>query len=296
MEALVNPYCSLEDVKAQIKNSDAKLDDDLKRAINWASRWVDEYTARDWFFHDHQLEADELTVDDHDNRVFGRELFLPYSPVIAIVSVYEGTELLVAGEDYTVKDHKLIRLGGDWAVGEQLDELIVIRGAFGYHQTTYYPASDAGDVADQLSDWRFNEFWEGTRHWQLEAGRVVKVASSHANIGAGTLLCTGSRSDDGTVDLVGSGASGSVVVAYSAPDSSDGNNLLTPSGTKVVDTTAIPDLPQHIRLATAMVAAAFCGHNRKDVVGLDGQKTEIQDRDIPVTVKQMLGRKGRLLI
>lgn len=48
-------------------------------------------------------------------------------------------------------------------------------------------------------------------------------------------------------------------------------------------------VPDHIRRACVMIAAALCGHQRKDVVGLDGHSTTVADRDIPPAAKALLG-------
>jgi len=55
-------------------------------------------------------------------------------------------------------------------------------------------------------------------------------------------------------------------------------------------------IPDQISYATRLVAAAMSGHNRKETVGLDGQKTDVIQTEIPKTVYQLLGRKKPLLL
>ena len=63
-------------------------------------------------------------------------------------------------------------------------------------------------------------------------------------------------------------------------------------GLLVVDRTQVPTgIPGYISLATRLVAAAFSGHNRKEVVALDGGKNSLVSTEIPKTVFQMLGEK-----
>jgi len=60
---------------------------------------------------------------------------------------------------------------------------------------------------------------------------------------------------------------------------------------------AIPTgLPGRIAHAARLVAAAFSGHNRKEIVGLDGQRTEVFTKDIPKLVLDMLGARVPLLV
>lgn len=58
--------------------------------------------------------------------------------------------------------------------------------------------------------------------------------------------------------------------------------------------TAVPSgLPAHINKAAILVAAAFSGHNRKEAVGLDGDKTEVIEKDIPQVVFKILGARAK---
>lgn len=55
-------------------------------------------------------------------------------------------------------------------------------------------------------------------------------------------------------------------------------------------------IPENIRQATILVAAAFSGHNQKDIVGLDGSREQVIDKAIPKSVYDILGARGRVLI
>lgn len=57
------------------------------------------------------------------------------------------------------------------------------------------------------------------------------------------------------------------------------------------DHTTVPtEIPQVITWATIHVAAAFSGHNRKEVQGLDGNAVQLVDRVVPQTVKDVLSQ------
>tara|TARA_R110000803_G_scaffold39351_2_gene84941 strand:- start:79 stop:675 length:597 start_codon:yes stop_codon:yes gene_type:complete len=76
-------------------------------------------------------------------------------------------------------------------------------------------------------------------------------------------------------------------------------NSVTVKGTfgyTITATTAPPDdvtFPESIRRATMLIAAAFSGDNRKEVVGLDGQKVSILDTRIPREAQTLMRRFQR---
>jgi hypothetical protein len=199
--ALLNPYCTLAELCHELKKpvADATGDmlDQLHEAINNASRWVDDYTGRDYYLHDHSSTV--LTIDEFDDIIFGNRLFLPYAPVITLSEVKLGTEVLVLDVDYANKSDELVCLYGEWGVVSP-DTKVTLKGTFGYAQT-------------------------------------------------------------------------------------GGDHSLVPTG-----------LPGRIVLATRLVAASLSGHNRKEVVALDGTRTDMVDREISKTVYKLLGRRAPLML
>lgn len=187
---MTNPYCTIDDLRDELRNEDTDNETELERAIELASRWVEWRVGRDYLQHDYS--ASDLTVDKYDGYLSGNVLFLPYYPVITWTSLTQGDTLLVEDEDYVRKDDRIINLTGDW-IATPPDYVLAIRGIFGYAQ-------------------------------------------------------------DSPADV--------------------------PTG-----------LPQHIRIATIMAAAALSGHNRKEIINLDGSRTELIDRNIPQSVRDMLGQK-----
>ncbi len=201
-EALLNPYCSESEVRDEIRNTDAAIQDTLIRSINSATLWIDDYTRRTFAESDYSESA--LVLDEFDGVVFGNQVFLPKRPVIEITELKLGEQVLTEGEDFVVKPEIIYRVGGDWKVSTP-DALIRIKGRFGY------PQRGAGE-APQL------------------------------------------------------------------------DRTIIPTG-----------LPGNIRRAAVLVAAAFSGYDRKEIVGLDGQFTSIADRAIPKEVKEMLGVRMPML-
>ncbi len=193
---MTNPYCTVAQVQAELRNSNSALSSQIEDAINQASRWIDDYLRRDFYQHDFSLTP--LRVSKWDQAVFDAVLFLPYRPVIELTAVKEGDTALTADVDYIVKEGRLIRLGQNWYVGEPPDEDIELTGKFGYAQ-----------------------------------------------------------------------ASAAVV----------------PTG-----------IPEQIVRASILVAAAFSGHNQKEIVGLDGSKEQVVDKAIPKTVFDILGKRRSVIV
>lgn len=130
---LLNPYCTVAQVQAEIRNEDAAITTQIEAAINSASRYIDSYKGRD--FHQHDYTSTDLIIDRLDACNFGEYLFLPYRPIISIASVTLTGVPMIADTDYVVKDHALISLIGSWAIGYPPIDVVRVRGKFGYAQT-----------------------------------------------------------------------------------------------------------------------------------------------------------------
>lgn len=130
---LENPYCTVEEVQAELKNTDAAIAPTVEGAINSASRFIDQYKGRDFFQHDYSTSP--LVIDSEDDCVFGNVLFLPYWPVIELTKVEVAGVEWVADTDYVAKGRRLYSLGGNWPVGLDRDAVARLTGKFGYAQT-----------------------------------------------------------------------------------------------------------------------------------------------------------------
>lgn len=191
----INPYCTAEEVQAEIRNIEPDVAALLDDAIEAASRWIDRYKGRDYYQHD--FTATPLTILAHMRYVSFDTLFLPFRPVITLTAVTVAGVAWTEGEHYVVgrdDDYgivKLISLEGYWPDTNVPADSISLTGKFGYAQAT-------------------------------------------------------------TADV--------------------------PTG-----------LPQHIRRACVLAAAAFTGRNQKESVGLDGAKVALIDKNIPKGVYDLLG-------
>jgi hypothetical protein len=147
---LLNPYCTLEQVQQEIRNSDAAYEDKIKDRINLASRYIDEKLHRDFLFHDHSTELFKVQWSD----CVADEIFLSY-PIITIEEVdiiggvigLTGTidRLLEAAEQFTFEN---ISGGGVITLDRHTPpahpkNAVKIKGTFGYVQAdTATPPTD----------------------------------------------------------------------------------------------------------------------------------------------------------
>jgi hypothetical protein len=262
---------------------------------------VDDYTQRDFFYHNHLVTP--LEFDEHD-AVYDDEIFLQYRPVLVITEVKVGTETWVQGTDFVVKNsadtkpNRLISLRGDWAPSRAEARVVKIKGEFGYRQTVSWPVSEAGDTGFQVSNWVLKNLGGSPVHWIITGSGGVCSVSIYSDTTQTNRLAFGNHTYTGTLVLNqdnNSGISGTVDVNYVSNDT-DAANILTPLP-PVVNTSVVPQgLPGHIVKATRLVAAAFSGHNRKQVAGMDGTAQEISSNTIPKTVFDMLGKRSPVFL
>lgn len=194
--ALINPYCTVEELQEELKNTSQDLTGELERAINAASRWIDDYLGRDHLYHNHATSP--LSLAYGSRYVVADTIFLPW-PIITLTAITQDGEAFIADDDYFTRinldgtQNQIILTGSEWAPGYPPDGDIQLTGTFGYVQ----------------------------------------------------------------------------------------------AGTENVPTGLPPTINQVCRL----VAAAFSGHNTKDVVGIDGGKTAVTDKTIPKQVYDILGQR-----
>lgn len=98
---LLNPYCTLQDVQRETQNNDEEDADDIRAAINLASRYVDAQTNRDFFYHDHSSAPMHVP----ESWCAGNVIFFPW-PVIELSKVEieesDGTKTELQASDYRV--------------------------------------------------------------------------------------------------------------------------------------------------------------------------------------------------
>lgn len=150
--ALNKPYCTLSQVQYFTGEDDGDYDDVLREAINFASRWIDQWCKRDFWFHDHSSDWLEITQED---EAIGRKLFLPF-PVKTLTDVNliwgdeTGTNAIIDADDITYRFHNDAISGqGYIAFNVKTPDLswpdneIKLKGTFGYTVTdTETPPTD----------------------------------------------------------------------------------------------------------------------------------------------------------
>lgn len=194
---LDKPYTQLVDVQKETKNSDSELDAWYIECINRASRWVDEYCQRDFWFHDH-LSAGLVCPRD---RVMEDCVLLPF-PILTLTGV-----------------------------------------------TVHYDKA-VGAVAGNSIDLN-------TLHWETNWPNLWCDSGVFGDFPfKGFLTLTGT-------------------FGYPLADTDP-------------TTTPPPTLPQDVRKATTLVAAALSSENHKEALGLDGQRTELLETNIPTEVYALL--------
>ena len=135
---LVNPYCSVAQVREYIRNNDTGIEDALVTAVNAASRFIDQYKRQDFIEHDYS--TDPFVIDKHSDLIFRDSIYLRW-PVIEITSIQTTddrkpeTRTLVEGEDWRLVDaSKVVNLKCDWPYGHHWHQSVIITGRFGYAQ------------------------------------------------------------------------------------------------------------------------------------------------------------------
>lgn len=143
---LVQPYTTLERVRNELKNQDSYEEDWLKQCINDASRIVEDYCNRDFWYHDHTSAPYTVPVED----IICENIYLPW-PVISLTKI-ESDDVEVDSDGWIVRNPKnnkgtavVERHGGiDWLwSGRSIKQkiilgtaaappLIKLTGEFGY--------------------------------------------------------------------------------------------------------------------------------------------------------------------
>lgn len=180
----------------ELRNVEDDITEELERAINAASRFVDGWKGRDYFLHDYSVDALVIRGGLQQGIFAGHFLLLPYSPIIELDSVTVNDEEWTEDEDFIRQTTRLVSINGPWPVCRPTEK-VEIAGKFGYDQET------EGDVPTNV--------------------------------------------------------------------------------------------PSDIVRATILIAAAFSGHNQKSVVGVDGGKIDITDKNIPKAALDILGERALVI-
>ena len=133
--ALSKPYCTVGDVRSYTSDRDIPTSV-AEEAINYASRYVDQFCNRSFWYHDHTSSS--LLVDYRD--ITPHMIYLPF-PIITLTEVKQEDTILEP-DAYTGYDDGRIRLRRNrssiWKIlrddgyifDSDLD--ITVKGTFGY--------------------------------------------------------------------------------------------------------------------------------------------------------------------
>lgn len=144
MTTLNKPYTTVNKVKkeCQIALSESNNDDWLKEVTNDASRFIEEYVGRDFWYHDHSSTA--LTIKS--KWVVGSKIFIPW-PIVTLTEIsIDGVALDADDYAFETQDIKkggsIIYRSGDVYWTADLDTL----NSSGIDQSSLPPSHNPADM------------------------------------------------------------------------------------------------------------------------------------------------------
>lgn len=149
--ALYRPYVTLDDVKFYCGISLDKIDydEDIKKAINKASRYIDGLTER-FYYKKAYADAYLSTGYQYEGwEILDDKLFTPpNAPIIDVTTLIIGSVTLVENTDFYIdkKAGMIERAGGNWPISPRQ---IIITCNLGYDSSgdTVPSADIPGDIA-----------------------------------------------------------------------------------------------------------------------------------------------------
>lgn len=220
---LDRPYTSLLEVQDECRNhADAEVSgvnpkDKIARAINLASRFIEDHCHRDFLFHDHTSSA----IAVQRRWIVAAEIFFPW-PILTITEISENDVALDPSQYYfDAGQSQLTRLGNSVALGGG-----VTSGSI------YNPTNRGNGLLDEQSPL-----------WTMPGG-------------GNTLRIKGT-------------------FGYALAETDPTKN-------------PPPTVPPRVRRACTLIAAAWSGENRREVVSVDGQKNSLLDSRIPREAAELL--------
>lgn len=249
----VNPYIPLAAIIEELKMKPSDVastpgrTDELLGAIDRASRWVDEYTGRDWILHDYTVTP--VVFDQFTDNVFDRDAFMPQTPIVTITKAVigdatvayqasppgwtgNGTEL-ISETDYHADANRVYLLtssrqfvinvdmphDGNRGLGGKdrgwnlfrPSRILYLWGKLGYDQPCIYAMTVAGDTAAQTSGWKLSgATGTATFYWRLTATAGTATIGVYADSAFTQLLSQGTAPSTGaqTVTLIEQNNSG----------------------------------------------------------------------------------------
>lgn len=147
---LLNPYVTLADVKfyCGIAVGKTEFDEDIKKGINKASRYIDGVTEKYYYKKSYSSTYLSTSYQHEGWEILADKLFTPKNaPIISVTTLIAGGITLTENDDFYID--KVIGMiekeGGDWSM---LPRQIVITCDLGYDSDdTETPSADIpGDI------------------------------------------------------------------------------------------------------------------------------------------------------
>lgn len=137
MVTLEKPYCTLLDVQSETKNSGTENDDLYLSCINAASRYIDTYCRRDFWFHDYTTTAYRVPR----GRVIGNGVTLPFSIIDLTEVRYVADATVTPSSDHTLSEieyyfeegRSTISISSTVQINYPFDGRMEVYGSFGYN-------------------------------------------------------------------------------------------------------------------------------------------------------------------
>lgn len=137
MVTLERPYCTLADVQLETKNSGSENDDLYLNCINAASRYIDTYCRRDFWFHDYTTTPYRVPR----SAILGNDIVLPFG-IIDITEIRYMADSTVSSspdfalseiEYYYVPGRTIINISSTVQINYPFDGKMEVYGTFGYN-------------------------------------------------------------------------------------------------------------------------------------------------------------------
>lgn len=136
MVTLEKPYCTLLDVQSETKNSGTENDDLYLSCINAASRYIDTYCRRDFWFHDYTTTAYRVPR----GSVIGNSIALPFSIIDLTEVRYVADATVTPSSAHTLSEieyyfeegRSTISISSTVEINYPFDGRMEVYGEFGY--------------------------------------------------------------------------------------------------------------------------------------------------------------------
>jgi hypothetical protein len=127
--SLLRPYCSVDELRAFIRNDDPEIEDRLVESINNASRYIEDTTGRDFTYHDHATTAYQVKRQD----IIADQVILPFEIITLTQVISDGQEQIARAGDYTASYDYCYDAGSRILTHiDSWGSIVAVKGTFGY--------------------------------------------------------------------------------------------------------------------------------------------------------------------